>query len=253
MFKRRVFYLSGFDPRGGRFYHALHQEQLAKHAALTGETITISERKRVGGKCVDWTVANATAQAETQFSFLQWDDLIRKSWITDPLLLGWKTISAYCAILCYGDLRAAWKHDKVRLIALFYPPLAVLLLPLLAALLIALPLLLVLEWWVALPLGLVAGVLLTRGFLIRLRVFWLIRLFIHNHEIARRGFDPTLDQRLDQFAQSMSAALDVGHDEVLLIAHSNGAILAVPLLVIVRIILDNIRETRPLATLISNR
>ena len=32
-----------------------------------------------------------------------------------------------------------------------------------------------------------------------------------------------------------------------------GAILAVPLLVIVKIILDNIPETKPIATLISNR
>ena len=44
-FKRKVFYLGGFDPRGVRFYHQLYREQAARYAALTSEAIEISGRQ----------------------------------------------------------------------------------------------------------------------------------------------------------------------------------------------------------------
>ena len=38
-FKRKVFYLGGFDPRGVRFYHQLYRDQAARYTALTGEAV----------------------------------------------------------------------------------------------------------------------------------------------------------------------------------------------------------------------
>ena len=35
-YKRKIFYLSGFDPRGARFYHQMFGEQADRFCATTG-------------------------------------------------------------------------------------------------------------------------------------------------------------------------------------------------------------------------
>jgi hypothetical protein len=230
MFRRRIFYLSGFDPRGARFYHAMHREQIAAHAAKTGEDIAVSARTRGAGDTVDWTVENRSGQVLTRCSFLRWDDLVARAWVKGPLHLGWKTACAYGGYARHHDWKSYWRLGKGPFVTTIYPLLAITLLPLLMALPLAALAAIVFPVWLASVITLVAGIALSRPLIGKIRAFWLIRLFIQNHAVARDGFDQDTLARLDSLAESVAAALVGDEDEVLLVAHSNGSIMAVPLL-----------------------
>ena len=80
--KRRVFYLSGFDPRGVAAYHRLFCEESQNHAALYGTSVRTGERKRESPLASVWRAERATADGavETTFEFMHWDDIIRRHW-----------------------------------------------------------------------------------------------------------------------------------------------------------------------------
>ncbi len=232
MFRRRIFYLSGFDPRGARFYRQLHRDAMAGHAALRGAAIEVSARSRGTGMSVDWWVKDATAAAEARCSFLRWDDLVARAWGKKWLALARSMIVSAAGFLRHLEWRAAWHLGRGPCITLVYPYLAVLLLPLLAGLPLAALLALVpgVPVWLALAAGLGAGLLLARKPIDAMRAMWLIRLYIQSDRTARHGLDDRLAERLDEFAGLISHALDDGDDEVLLIAHSYGTAMAVPLM-----------------------
>jgi hypothetical protein len=71
-FKRKVFYLGGFDPRGVRFYHQLYREQAGRYDRLTGEGVTVGGRRAgPAGSVVStiWSVDNEQAGVETDYEF----------------------------------------------------------------------------------------------------------------------------------------------------------------------------------------
>jgi hypothetical protein len=45
-FRRRIFYISGFDPRGPAHYHCLYAEKAVKQAAVNGLAIEVGPRLR---------------------------------------------------------------------------------------------------------------------------------------------------------------------------------------------------------------
>jgi hypothetical protein len=59
---------------------------------------------------------------------------------------------------------------------------------------------------------------------------WLLRFILFNDLLARGRTDATLAARLDEFAATISASLAEDWDEVLLVTHSNGSILAMPVI-----------------------
>ena len=93
-FKRKVFYLGGFDPRGVRFYHQLYRDQAARYTALTGEAVAVSARRAGPANSAIWTVTNASAGVETDYEYLRWEDLIGKVWIRHPFTLAWRAARA---------------------------------------------------------------------------------------------------------------------------------------------------------------
>jgi len=232
MFRRKLFYLSGFDPRGPRFYHRLHREALARRAELAGEANSVTPCRRDQDHVFAWTVE--TESTRTVCSFLAWDDLVRKSWLKPGVRLWGRAMVAY-----YGYLRQAspvqmWRLKPEFSIVLWYPLVVALLLPLLAAMaligigLIFLP---IATGWLLAFGGLGAGVLVAMPVLERINALWLIRSCIYKDAVAREGFDEATLARLDHFAEVIADALrDGDEDEVLLVGHSSGAVMAVPLL-----------------------
>lgn len=230
-FKRKVFYVGGFDPRGVRFYHALAAEQVARYAALTGAPATVSTRRNAGPHRTDWTIADDAAGVTTEYSFLRWDDIVRTAWIRNPLTLGVRAFRAYRAYLQHLDFETGKKFGKGPLVTLFYPPIVSLLFPLLLAALICGVAAIWLPGWIAALIGLVGGVLLAAPLLTRIHAPWLLRFFVFNSELGGGEADPAIEARLDAFADEIAGALDGAWDEILLLTHSNGSILAVPLMV----------------------
>src|SRR5688572_21609945 len=80
--RRRVLYISGFDPRGPAFYHRFLRDEAARHAAMSGEPINIGPRRTVSPLLQAWTVASGAGpdHVETVYEFLRWDDIVRQHW-----------------------------------------------------------------------------------------------------------------------------------------------------------------------------
>lgn len=230
-FKRKVFYVGGFDPRGVRFYHALADEQVRRWAAHTGEPATVSTRHLMSDTRVDWSVTNPARGVETEYSFLRWDDIVRDAWVKNPFALAARAFRAYRDNIRHLDFATGKRLGKGPLITLFYPAVFTLAFPLIAALPIALVAAIWLPWWAALLIGLVLGIAIARPLLVKMHAPWLLRFFVFNSELGGGEADPRIEARLDAFADEIVASFSGAWNEILLLTHSNGSILSVPLMV----------------------
>ncbi len=230
IFKRKVFYVGGFDPRGVRFYYNLAKEQLGRYADKTGETVAISRRRNASPIRSDWTIRNDTADATTDYSFLRWEDIVQQAWIRNPVQLGLRAARVYAGYFRLFDFATVRKLATGPLVTMLYPPILSILLPLLLALPVFLIALLWLPWWLALGLGLVIGGAGAIPVLDAIRAPWLLRFAVFNGEFGNGEGSPALQARLDAFADEIAKDLHGDHDEVLLVSHSNGSILAMLLM-----------------------
>lgn len=229
-FKRKVFYIGGFDPRGVRFYHGLYKEAVTCWTGLTGETVTVSPRKRASAVRTDWTVVNATQDAETSYSFLRWEDIVQRAWVRNPVALAAQAVRTYWGLARNIDMRVIRAVPKWPVFTLFFPPVISVLLPLLIGLIPFLVAAIWLPWWAALAIGAAVGIGVAGPLLKKAHTPWLLRFFAFNAERAGGESDPELAARLDAFADEILGEIDEEWDEILLVTHSNGSILAVPLM-----------------------
>lgn len=227
MFKRKVLYLGGFDPRGARFYHRLCAEQIAR---LPEDEAAVISARRKSGTDVCWQVASPDGRFTTEHEFLVWDDLVRRYWVKGPRALLTATARAYWHFIGKIDWKAARAVHRGAKITLFYPGASMLLPTLLIALILTPLLALLMPWLIAAPIAIAAGVALTPQIMQRLHSKWLLRFIIFNDMIARKATDDTLDSRIAHFTDRVDAALGEDWDEILFITHSNGSILAMPVI-----------------------
>lgn len=209
--RRNVFYLSGFDPRGVRFYYQHYRNATSQYCQLTGKDITVSARQ---GQ--QWQAENRTDHVDTHYTFLAWDDLVRAAWIRSPWKLLAQGLRTYAYYFRYYRWRMALAIPRGPLFALLYPLLWQLVLPLLATGMLSF----LLPFWLALLLPFTITAILGE----RLKSLWLLRLFIYQSRLASQH-DAALDARLDQFVEQLVASFDDPAEEILLVAHSKGTIL----------------------------
>lgn len=244
--RRHVFYLSGFDPKGPAHYHRLYTDEAAKAGALGGYAVQVGRRRKLSDHAAAWSVdwqpqpAGPADAVHTEVEFLRWDDIVRDHWPRHPGVLAWDLVVTTWLYLRSGAL---W-----RMYCLSWPPVVALVVPFLVllALVAALP--------AAAALGIVAGrasgsalagllaglalmataLVLARGAERRLNMQWLLRSYAFTGRQGTAGW-PALEQRLDSFGQRIAdrvgkasdAAVDDPCDEVLVVAHSSGSIMAV--------------------------
>lgn len=241
-FKRKLFYLGGFDPRGVRFYHQMYREQAETYTRLSGEQVEVSARRSGPASSACWTVTNHGAGVETDYEFLRWEDLVGKVWIRNPLLLAWRSIATYSAHARHMQFLRMRKLRPGPVITILYPPLLGVLIPLALALIPALLLSLLIPFWAAALIGIAISALLSGRLLNKLIVPWLLRFMHYNHSVAAEGPGAEMDARLDQFAARIVEEMDGPYNEVVFASHSNGTIYAMSVL---RRILE-LRGDRPL-------
>ncbi len=238
--RRQTFYIPGFDPRGGRHYYSLYREQMPLQAAVNGVTLDISPRQHTKDGNDHWTVTVSQNEQNTvtAMTILGWDDIVRQNWgknwssvvgqffrvLRDYILNGLavhiikaspKQISgiypllfvtlfltlqggvAVSSIIALSDFYDLSGHPAVWLLALVIP---------------------VLIWGLgrlAMRLGKAFG------------VFWLLEIYVFCARWAHGEILP-LAPRLEQYARQIADAVEnPDNDEIVVIGHSVGAMLAI--------------------------
>ncbi|MES2999098.1 MAG: hypothetical protein V4787_00275 [Pseudomonadota bacterium] len=237
--RRCVFYVSGFDPKGARHYHGLYRDQAALQARVNGLSIEVGARHRAAGGAPGnsaWTLEarDEGVDVRTHYEFMAWDEVVRKHWPRTTGRLWWIILATTWLNLRTGTMWRMFKLCWPPAVALFGPFVA------LMAAIIGIPAGAAAAGGLASRAGgsaplaalaaLAAGGALAWLFLkleSRYSMYWLMRSYAFTARQAR-GQVPELDEVLDaQAARLLQRLRDGGDDEVLVVGHSSGAIMAV--------------------------
>jgi hypothetical protein len=237
--RRCVFYVSGFDPKGARYYHGLYKEQAALQSAVNGMPLDVGPRRSVpgGGACWDVRAATDRGEVQTHYEFLPWDDIVRDNWPKNQLELWWKVVVTNLFYLRCGALWKMYQCSWPSAAAVFVPFLILL------GLFIGMPVAAACAGWLvshwttqALAAGSVAALVavllvwLAHRLEARYSLYWMMRSFAFTAHQAR-GERPALEARLDALAARLVARSEsAAYDEVLVVGHSSGAIMAASVL-----------------------
>lgn len=243
-FRRRVFYIPGYDPFHPRRYRELYRKEGAEQARLSGYDLTLLPRQ--GGAPHGWRVETVIDGRVTQaeIEVLVWSDLVRGSMEQGIAATYGQLARTAWTYIASGALLRLMRLRKGPVIAALYPVVVLLVqlgLALLAGWLVwRLGALAVPGWAAVLPAaGAVWAVL--EGFRRidnRLMAWYLMHDYAYS---ARgRGADPPdLTARMAEFGARIRAALAGDWDEVLVVGHSSGAHIGVSVLA------DLVREGLP--------
>lgn len=235
--KRHVFYLPGFDPRGVAVYQRLFKTESLKQSDVNHIQFTMGKREKPSDISSGWSISAVEddTPVETYYEYLSWEDVVRTQWPQTTLALWWTTLSVILRYLLSGTILTVAKKTPVTLLTGLYPTFFV----------IASWMLCIASVWYAwvwfagdltdagaILLGTVFATLIawaSRKLGDKINVFWLLRSYAFSARWAYQAI-PALDKRIEAFAQRIESVLQNHElDEVLLIGHSTGTQLVVPL------------------------
>jgi hypothetical protein len=233
-FRRKVFYIPGYDPFPARRYRELYRTEARKQAAVSGYEIELFPGE--AGEPI-WRAASLIdgRVTETEVEVLGWADIVRRSMDKGIAATYGQMLLTVWLYLSTGTFRRLMWLSKGPIVAALYPVAmltAQLFLALLAGwivgALVAWPTWPILGWIAALPV-VVAGLRWFRRIDGRLYAHYLM----HDYAFSaghRGASPPDLIAREEQFASRVAAALSEEVDEVLVVGHSSGAAIAVGVL-----------------------
>jgi hypothetical protein len=229
--KRLVFYVAGYERRGPESLHARFVREIARFEKTWGVRAEVTP-PAVEPETATWHIAarGPDWHTETEFRLFRWDDVIarenaRSNWSRVPLGLR-AGLSFMLSGALWRYMRTSWRYAAFFL----YPYL-------LAALAIGLAVAFGIglgDWSDSALLG-ILGAVLAFGLLIFLKtkallLDHLLDDWIFAYDYAT-GEHPALAPRLDRAAQEIcEAARTNAADEIVVMGHSLGAVLAVDLL-----------------------
>jgi len=233
--KRHVLYLSGFDPHGPGHYHALYSSEAAAQATVNGARIDVGPRQRAGPNAawdIRWVPSDDGEPVDTRYEFLRWDDIVRQHWPRGDWRLVGLTLATTGRMLANGSLWRILQTSWPAFVALAAPAMLVLAVAIAFVLIAVLSFVLARAGHPLVATGVGAGMLAALGWLARraqskVQMAWLMRSASVILEQAKERL-PSLEARLDAFADrlvELAGAPDV--DELLVVGHSSGAMLAV--------------------------
>ena len=234
VFRRRVFYIPGYDPFHPRRYRELYRKEAAVQAAVSGYDIALTPKTVKGSygwqvtALMDGYVTNADVEV------LVWSDIVKSSMQQGIAATYLQLLRTACVYIGSGALFRLAGLRKGPMIAALYP-IVFLLLQLAVAVLVG--------WAVGLLAALFTPIL---GWLVGLTASWLtLRGFKHwdnkvfayylMHDYAysaqaKGANPPELETRMARFAATIRDAAASDFDEVLVVGHSSGAHLAISIL-----------------------
>ncbi|MGB8814255.1 MAG: hypothetical protein WCC57_13845, partial [Paracoccaceae bacterium] len=229
-FRRRVFYIPGYDPIHPRRYRELYRKEAAAQAAVSGHQIVLRPKKVRGpyGWHVEAVIEGAPVDADVEV--LVWSDIVRGSMdqgIPGTYLQLVRTAWAYIGS---GALFRLMRLRKGPIIAALYP--IVMLLAQLAVACVAgwgigglvnqlIPP--VLGGWPGAGVALALAVLILRWFRRKDGKFFAYYLMHDYAYTAQSGGanPPDLEARMAAFRISIAEAMRGDFDEVLVVGHSS--------------------------------
>jgi hypothetical protein len=233
-FRRKVFYIPGYDPFPPRRYRELYRFEGAAQAQTSGYGLLLKPKAMKGayGWRVFGQIGGRATEAEVEV--LVWTDLVRSSMDQGIAATYLQLVRTAWAYLGSGALIRLAGLRKGPTIAALYP---------VAALLAQLAVALALAAGVGAVLGLLhPGLAWAAALPVIWGVLWLGRRWDHRlfayylmHDYAYSAQNgganpPELEARMADFAGRIRAALDQPLDEVLVVGHSSGAHLGVSIL-----------------------
>ena len=234
-FRRRVFYIPGYDPFHPRRYRELFRKEGADQARISGYHIDLKPRSTKGP--YGWQVTSRidSQTTETDFEVLVWSDIVKSSMdhgIARTYLQLTRTAWAYIGS---GALSRLMKLRKGPMIAALYP-IIFLLVQLALALLAGWGLGALVAHFTHPGLGILAACAVAWGLLTLFRrwdnkifAYYLMHDYAYSAQ-AQGANPPELEARMAQFRSAIAEALRSDVDEVLVVGHSSGAHLAVSIL-----------------------
>ena len=218
---KRVYFLSGFDPRGAGFYYRLFAAELQRYAERAERPLSLSRRRGQKDPLLSSWQVEEDGRPLLEVCFLHWDDIARQNWPRNPLRLIWDGIGIYGWYLLKGGLARIGRWAPTVALCGLWPFLFFIfwLVLILAA---ALALSHWLNLWLALA-GTAALVVLAWRLAELQGVVWLYRSIRFTHRLGQAR-DAALRQRLGQLAERIA---ELEHHtpaaRVELVGHSSGS------------------------------
>ncbi len=228
--RRKVFYISGFDPKGPSHYHALYAEEAAKQTPLNGLAITLGATRRKGRVTTAWSLTGRmeAIRIEADYEVLRWDDIMRQRMRMGSLEFAQTVLRTYWHFVRTGALWQILKTSYPPFLAGVYP-IALLCALLGLAALAGIVVYMSAPSLVSIPAGLGAAVLTLyfgRRLERRVPIFWPLHIFAFAAD-HMAGRIPEMDERIALFADEIARhAATSPDDEILIASHSNGTVIA---------------------------
>lgn len=230
-FRRRVFYIPGYDPFHPRRYRELYRKEGAAQAAISGYELALEPKAGKGPH--GWRVTGRMdgAQTTADVEVLVWSDIVRASMGKGIAATYLQLIRTAWAYIGSGALFRLMRLRKGPMIAALYP-VGMLLAQMAVAVLVGSGAGMWLPWWAGVPMGLGIGYAVLRWFRAqdhRLFAYYLMHDYAYSAQSGGAN-PPELEMRMAQFGATIRGALTADCDEVLVVGHSSGAHLAVSIL-----------------------
>ncbi|NNF78399.1 MAG: hypothetical protein HKN05_10265 [Rhizobiales bacterium] len=121
--RRKVFYISGFDPKGPAYYHALYAEEAQKQSRLNGMSIEVGDARRRNRFSTSWQVqtSNNALQTRTDYEVLRWDDIMRSRMRRSGPAFYWDALRTYWLYIHTGALWRILQTSYPAFLAGLYP------------------------------------------------------------------------------------------------------------------------------------
>ena len=231
-----MYYISGFDPRGARFYHRLFREESKKSAALSGAKIETGKRKVLDNDITQWQV-DAVWDGQPykiDYRMMTWDDAMKRYWVNNVWVLILKTMRMYFAHMKSG-IFAKFKRAGIGPFYFSLYPFVYCISGLLIAVLLGLFTYVLVSAvssrvWLAVIFGMAAAYLFLR-FAVKIGekmgVWWVMQsTFLHGRWSEKPL--PELERKTQVFAERIiQDQIDSPVNEIILVGHCTGAMLTV--------------------------